>query len=79
MLYKTRGAYGQCLELPEYYLRIELYNKSDGALAGALPKVTSVQYDDEYEQWIVINDYVDTWAFDCDLYNMYIFPAEQQP
>ena len=79
MLYRTRGSNTTCLQLPDYYIRIELYNKSDGQLAGALPQVTSIQYDDTNHAWIVINNYdtANPWIFDCSLYDMYIYEAEQ--
>lgn len=77
MLYRTRGSYGMSLNLPDGALRIELYNKSDGQLAGALPDVTSITYDDNLHEWIVINsnDYTNPWHFSCSLYDMYIYPA----
>ena len=77
MLYKTRGSYGQCLELPDGILRIELYDKTTGALAGALPAVTSIEYNDVNHEWHVVNnyDYANPWIFDCSLYNMYIYSA----
>lgn len=76
MLYKSRGGHGTCLELPDGQIRIELYNKSDGALAGALPQVTSIEYDGN-GNWIVINNYdtLNPWTFSCSLYNMYIYQA----
>ena len=76
MLYRTRGAFGRCLQLPDGPIRIELYNISDGQLAGALPQVTSIEYDGN-GNWIVINNYdsANPWTFSCSLYNMYIYQA----
>lgn len=79
MLYRTRGGFGQSLELPDDCIRIELYDKTTGMLVGALPQVTSIAYDDTNHLWVVVNNY-DTsnpWQFSCNLYNMYIYPPEQ--
>lgn len=77
MLYKSRGGMGFSLELPDGFIRIELYDKTDGSLAGALPQVSSIEYDDTNHAWKVINnyDYQNPWSFDCHLYDMYIYPA----
>ena len=78
MLYRTRGSNTTCLQLPDYYIRIELYNKSDGQLAGALPRVISITYDSVNNAWIVTDvDHANPWTFDCSLYDMYIYEAEQ--
>ena len=79
MLYRTRGGLGLSLELPDDAIRIELYDKTDGSLAGALPQVTSISYDNNTHSWIVINNYdtANPWTFQCSLYDMYIYPTEQ--
>ena len=76
MWYKTRGSYDKCLNLPDGPIRIELYDKTTGSLAGALPQVTSIEYDGN-GNWIVINNYdaSNPWTFSCSLYNMYIYQA----
>ena len=77
MLYRTRSGFGQSLELPDGYIRIELYNKSDGQMAGALPHVISITYDDVNHAWIVTDaDHATPWTFSCSLYYMYIYPAD---
>lgn len=77
MLYRTRGGFGQSLELPDDYIRIELYDKTDGTLVGALPRVNSITYDDVNHAWIVTDiDHGTPWTFSCNLYYMYIYPAE---
>lgn len=81
MLYRTRGSGTLCLQLPDNYLKIELYDKTDGSLAGALPQVTSIGYDDTNHAWVVINNYdsANPWIFSCSLYDMYIYEADITP
>lgn len=77
MLYRTRGSNTTCLQLSDWYLKIEIYDKTDGSLAGALPRVTSITYDDVNNAWIVTDlDHPTPWTFDCSLYDMYIYVAD---
>jgi hypothetical protein len=78
MLYRTRGSNTTCLQLPDYDIRIELYNKSDGQLAGALPNVYSIAHDDVNHTWTCMDrNFTTPWVFDCNLYDMYIYEAVQ--
>ena len=77
MIYRTRGSGTFCLQLPDYYIKIELYNKSDGQLAGALPSVYSLTYDDVNHTWTAMDtNFTTPWVFDCTLYDMYIYMAD---
>ena len=77
MIYRTRGANTTCLQLTDWYLRIELYNKQTGTLDGALPRVTSVTYDKINGAWIVTDeDHPTPWSFDCGTYDIYIYVAD---
>ena len=68
MLYRTRGSNTTCLQLPDYVIRIDLYNKSDGQLAGALPNVYSITYDNVNHTWSCMDrNFTTPWVFDCNL------------
>lgn len=79
MLYRTRGSSTTCLQVTNWYLRVEVYDKSDGSLAGALPRVNGLSYDDVNEAWIVTDiDHLTPWTFPCSQYDIYFYVADLQ-